>query len=157
MAAVQALPPEQRKLAWVPVWREVAPIDADNTAWLKRHIPRDGWFRRSRDGEPTVNGAFLIVQHSGDQAWMKQVLARMEPLARQGEVSGYNYALLYDRTALADGRLQRYGSQLGCEAGKFDFSPMEDRAGVDARRRAVGWDFTLAQTAARFPNLGQPC
>jgi hypothetical protein len=88
---------------------------------------------------------------------MRQVLARMEPLAKAGEVRGSDYALLYDRTALADGRPQRYGSQLGCDGGKLGFLRMEDPAGVDARRKAVGLTETLAEYAKRFPTFGQPC
>ena len=156
MSAVFALPEDERRAASARAWAMVKPLDDDNTAWLKRHLPADGWFRISRDGVQATQAAFLIVQHSGDQAWMKQVLARMEPLAKRGEVRGGDYALLYDRTALAEGRPQRYGSQVGCVAGRVDFSPIEDPAGVEARRKAVGLD-TLAEYRRHFPNLGQPC
>lgn len=88
---------------------------------------------------------------------MKQVLARMQPLAKAGEIRGGHYALLYERTALFEGRPQRYCSQLGCENGKLGFQRMEDPAGVDARREAIGLDETRAEYSRRFPTFGQPC
>lgn len=151
------LSPGERSAVQAQAGPAISAIDRDNVVWLKRNLPADGWFRISRDGVVATQNAFLIVQHSGDQAWMKQVLARMEPLARRGEVRGGDFALLYDRTALADGRSQRYGSQLGCEGGKFGFQRMEDPAGADARRKAVGLTETLAEYARHFPDFGQPC
>ena len=154
---VEPLPLDERRVAEWRAWRLITPLDADNTAWLKRHLPPDGWFRISRDGEGVTNAAFLIVQHSGDLALMKQVLARMEPLARRGEVRGEQFALLYDRTALGEGRLQRYGSQLICTEGRLDFHRLEDPKRVDERRKAIGMRETLAEYASHFAGFRQPC
>lgn len=138
-------------------WAELTALDLDNTAYLKRVLPKNGWFRKSRDGEQTAANAWLILQHSPDRAFMKQVVARMESLVRLGEVRGPDYALLYDRTEVSEGRPQRFGSQLGCIDGRVAFHPIVDPPGVDARRRAIGFSETLAQYAQRFPNIGQPC
>jgi len=69
-----------------------------------------------------------------DLAFQKQVLGLMEPLVKTGVVEPRSYAYLYDRVAVADGRPQRYGTQL---KGADPF-PIEDEANVDARRKQVG-------------------
>ena len=135
-----------RNAAMIGVWSQMMAIDAANTAWLKSVLPADGWFRKSRDGDLATNQAFLIVQHSPDQAFMRRVLATMEPLARAGEVRGADFVRLYDRTEQQAGRLQYYGSQFTCRAGRLIPDPVRDPDGVDARRKAMGLD-TVAERA----------
>jgi hypothetical protein len=136
--------------------REILDIDAANTAYLKTVIPSDGWFRNSRDGETTTSGAWLLVQHSPDRALMATVLTHMEPLARMGEVNGRDFALLFDRVAMFEGRPQRYGSQVICREGVRTFHTIEDESAVDALRASVGHPDTMAETAARL-RVGQSC
>lgn len=136
---------------------ELSAIDADNTAYLKRVLPSDGWFRNSRDGQRAARNAWLIVQHSPDRVFMKNVLRRMEPLARRREVNGEDYALLYDRMEMFEGRPQRFGSQLRCVDGRWDFHPIDNRSSVDARRKAMGFKETLDEYSKHFPTFGRPC
>lgn len=112
------LPEAERGAASAAIWSRLNAVDAANTAYVKSVIPADGWFRDSRDGKDTTRAAWLIVQHSPDQAFMREVLARMEPLARAGEVDGSDFALLYDRTEMYAGRPQYYGSQYNCDGGR---------------------------------------
>lgn len=135
---------------------DIIVIDTENTAYLKSVIPSDGWFRNSRDGEQTTSNAWLIVQHSPDHAFMREVLTAMAPLAKAGEVNGRDYALLYDRVEMFEGRPQRYGSQVVCTAGVRSFHALEDAAVVDQRRRDIGHPETFAETAVRL-RVGQPC
>ena len=62
--------------------------------------------------------------------------------------------MFYDRTAMLDGRPQRYASQLICKDRKRVLYPMEDPA--DARRKAMGFALSTAQNLARFDNY-PPC
>lgn len=111
MRSVDLAEPEKRRVL-AAAWAELTPVDEDNVRWLKSALPADGWFRVSRDGKAATRNAWLIVQHATfDRPFQKQVLAVMEPLVDQGEVSGGDYALLFDRVSLAEGRPQRYGSQ----------------------------------------------
>ncbi len=49
---------------------------------------------------------------------MRDVLSRMEPRVGTDELNGSQYARLRDRTALMDGRPQRYATQgTACEGG----------------------------------------
>jgi len=135
---------------------DIQQIDADNTDYLKANLPSDGWFRNSRDGEQTTTDAWLIVQHSPDQSFMQEVLSRMEPLAKQGEVSGRDYALLFDRVEMFNNRPQRFGSQVVCTNGARSFYRLEDAAAVDRLRLEVGHPETFAATATRL-RVGDPC
>jgi hypothetical protein len=87
-----------------------------------------------------ANAAWLLVQHADhDVAFQKDILELMEPLVAQGEAAANDYALLYDRVAINEKRLQRYGSQGRCNAAKqWEPWPIEDAAQVDKRRADVG-------------------
>lgn len=128
----------EQQAAISALWDELAPIDDDNTRYLKTVLPPDGWFRISRDGEETTRNAWLIVQHSSDREFQTEVLRRMEPLAKNGEVRGGDYALLYDRLQVFAGRPQRYGSQATCRDGQLALHPLEDPSKLDEWRRDVG-------------------
>ena len=52
----------------------------------------------------------------------------LEPLVVTGEVDGQSFGLMYDRLAVNEGRPQRYGSQMKCEAGRYVPEPLEDPA-----------------------------
>lgn len=135
---VEGLPADQMQLALSAIWTELSARDADNTAWLKTKLPADGWFRASRDGADVASNAWLIVQHSPDKDWQREVLARMTPLVATGEVNGPDYALLYDRVEVFLGHPQRYGSQGVCTNGEIVLAPLEDEARVDDLRATVG-------------------
>ena len=57
---------------------------------------------------------------------------------RRGAFARPDYALLYDRVRLAQGKPQRYGSQMHREGNTFQPGPLEDPGHVDSRRRAMG-------------------
>ncbi len=157
LGSVDDLPEDQRRRAEEVLGAMMMRIDAENTAWLKSRLPENGWFLISRDGPTVANGAFLLVQHSGDQALMQETLTRMTPLFGTPELRGQDYALLFDRVALVTGRPQRYGSQIGCEAGRIGFQNLDRSGDVEARRREVGFTETLEAYAKNFPNFGEPC
>jgi hypothetical protein len=146
----------EAEAAQAAIWRDIDALDAANTARLKALVPKDGWFRNSRDGVQTAANAWLIVQHSPDNAFMTRVLARMGPLAKRGEVNGRDYALLLDRVEMFKGKPQIYGSQGACDGTRWIIWPVEDPATVDARRTAIRFGETQAQTIKRLP-IGKPC
>lgn len=72
-----------------------------------------------------------------------------------GEIADADYALMYDRLAVGDGRPQRYGSQFACEGRRSVVADLENPETVDERRAAMGMS-TMAQNAARFVSFN-PC
>lgn len=121
----------------------VAAIDAKSTARMKEIIAKHGWPGKSLVGEDGANTAWLLVQHADRApAFQKQCLVLLEKAYKTGEASERNFAYLYDRVAVADGKPQRYGTQF--RDGKPQ--PIEDEANVDARRKAIGLG-TMAEYA----------
>lgn len=94
---------------------------------------------------------------------MKAVLCRPRPRLPSGSRHSRSKALsrrkrnanCYDRWLFGKGRPLRYGMGAGWIDGKKDFNPIEDRANVDVRRRAIGLG-TLAETAKGL-NIGNWC
>ena len=114
----------------------VEQVDARTTARMKAVLARHGWPGVRLVGEDAAHAAWLLVQHAdADLAFQKACLAAMEPLVARGDVASIDYAYLFDRVALHDGRNQRYGTQFA--DGREPF-PIEDEAHVDARRASVG-------------------
>ncbi|RAK50932.1 DUF6624 domain-containing protein [Phenylobacterium deserti] len=149
------LPRDERSRVNAGIWSELNAVDEDNLRWLKTVLPADGWFRNSREGKAATKQAWLIVQHASDRAFQKQVLAAMEPLVAQGEVNGADYALLYDRLEMYEGRPQRYGSQVGCENGVWAVYRLEDPGRVNELRRQVGLS-SLQENNERL-GVGRAC
>jgi hypothetical protein len=118
---------------------EMSGVDADNTAYLRRIVADVGWIDVARFGKAAASAAFLLVQHSGDLPLMLAALPEIAKDLRGGALDGQSYALLYDRTRLMSGVMQRYGSQISQnEAGELVVRRLEDPENVDARRKELG-------------------
>lgn len=144
-----ALSPADRSAAWNAIMTEVQAIDRANLAYVKSALPADGWFHRSRDGEIAADRAWLVVHHSLDWDFKRQVLERMTVLLPAGEVRPSAYALFFDRLALHDGRSQRYGTQTECRNGRVVMSKAEEPDRLDKRRASVGLE-PIAEYMDRF-------
>ena len=152
---LSVLPPEQRQPAMRALWAPIKAMDDQLMAELMTMVPEEGWFYRSQWGDQAAGAAFLIVQHSNVEAWRRFVPV-LEPLVATGEVDGPSYALMFDRLAMNEGRLQRYGSQMNCVDGRWALAPLEDPANVEALRQAMGFPETLTEYTARFDSY-PPC
>lgn len=151
------LPEAERAAANAAMWAPLTATDERLLAELLTMLPPEGWFLKSVYGERAAGAAFLIIQHSDLENWRRFVPV-LEPLVAAGEVDGQSYGLMYDRLAQNEGRLQRYGTQVTCKAGKWviDWDNIEDPANADARRREMGFHWTLAEyeeVFAKYP----PC
>jgi len=120
---------------------EVEAVDQKDTAALKEMIARYGWPGKTLIGDDGVHAAWLLAQHADrDRELQRDILARMKPMV-QRDVEPADYAFLYDRVAVADTGKQLYGTQFKNSKEPF---PIEDEAGVDARRKAMGMS-TMAE------------
>jgi hypothetical protein len=112
--------------------------DSARTRWLRAAVVRHGWPSRASAGASAQQAAWLILQHSPDTAWQAAMLPDLERLASGGEIPRDDVALLTDRILVHRGQPQRYGSQFDLVDGRLVPSPVEDLAGLDARRASVG-------------------
>lgn len=119
---------------------EMCRVDLANTEWLKADVAAHGWPKQSVEGKDPVNDAWTLIQHADhDVAFQRQVLALMEPLLATKDVTGQEYAYLYDRVAVNSGEPSRYGTQGECNAhGVWEAINVEDPANLDARRASLG-------------------
>lgn len=120
--------------------RAVLEVDADNLAWLKRVVARQGFPTRAQVGEQGVADAWLLAQHADrDRAFQFDVLGTLQRRGEDAGVRKQDLAMLTDRVLLAQGKPQRYGTQFMPDAsGALAMQPVEDGAGLDARRAAMG-------------------
>ena len=86
-----------------------------------------------------------MAQHADlDQDFQQHALSLMRDLP-ESEVNPRNVAYLEDRVRVGQGRPQFYGTQGKIECGIVKAFPIEDKAGVDRRRAALGMSTVALQ------------
>jgi hypothetical protein len=123
--------------------KRVIEVDEANTARLRAFVDEIGWPRRSVVGAEAAASAWLIAQHSGDDAFQSHALELLRPLLDEGEVSKSNFALLDDRVHCHRGEPQTYGTQYKKKVveGVVHFGPVTpivDPDHLDERRASMG-------------------
>jgi hypothetical protein len=131
MGDFSTMPPEQQK----KLTDEMTATDATLTAGLKQIVAEKGWPTISLAGLDGSRAAALILIHTEDHAWQKSLLPQLQKLVEQDKIAGDDIALVVDKTLVADGRPQRFGSQFDLKDGVMVMSPVEDRAHLDALRQ----------------------
>lgn len=138
-AADQELRTQWRDRHNDPQWVElVKETDCVNTARLKEIVERYGWPTISMVGEQGSEAAWLLVQHADhDLEFQLRCLALMKA---SGDVNPLNVAYLTDRTLVAQGKPQIYGTQFYRPngEGKHIPQPIKDSDKVDDRRAELG-------------------
>ncbi len=148
---VTSLTDEQVLLVNAAYRKMVADINLANIAILERMLPSEGWFSSKVYGQEAATGAYLVIQHSDNPALQKRFLPAMEKMVARKEALGSEYALVYDRIAVGEGRLQRYGSQMHCVDGRMVPQPMEDPTRIEERRAPMGFRWaTYPEYLANF-------
>ncbi|WP_156457730.1 DUF6624 domain-containing protein [Altererythrobacter sp. Root672] len=145
---------EDRRRVNAAIGDAIEPIDQANVEALLEIMPEEGWFTISEFGPEASEAAFHIVQHS-DLALRKRVLPRLEPLAKSGDIDGSDYASMFDRVAIGEGRPQRYGTQFRCRDGRQESYPIEDIGQAEELRRSLNFQQSLAESLAM--QVGRPC
>lgn len=120
--------------------KAILDTDAGNLAWLKGVVARQGFPTVAQVGVQGVADAWLLAQHADrDSAFQLKVLRTLQARGAEAGVRAQDLAMLTDRVLLAQGKPQRYGTQFVPDAlGALAMQPVEDAAGLDARRAAVG-------------------
>lgn len=127
--------------------RQFILIDMDNTAFLQRELAARGgrWWTVAEVGSDAAHMIWLLTQHADQTPEFQQyALEQMIPLLETGDVNRNNYAYLWDRVAVADGRPQRFGTQGRCMGpGDWVADEIEAPAEEVNQRRA---DFDISMT-----------
>jgi hypothetical protein len=108
--------------------------DAKRTDELKQIVAEKGWPTIALVGIDASNGAMLVLTHTPDHAWLEQLLPQLQQLADAGKIDASPFAMAVDKQLVAEGKLQRYGSQFMYIGGKISMYAVEDPAHLDDRR-----------------------
>lgn len=113
-----------------------------NTSDLKSILNVYDWIRVSQFNAKADNEAWMIVSNADhDLAFQKKVLTTLSKLWESKETSARNYAYLYDRVAVKEGKPQLHGTQGQCKAtGVWEPQPISDPDKVDERRTRMGME-----------------
>ena len=114
--------------------KQLPAVDARLTAELKQIVAQKGWPTIALVGIDASNAAMLILTHSPDHAWQRQLLPQLQELAEAAKIDGSSLALVVDKELVSEGKLQRYGSQFMFIGGKMSMYAVEDPAHLDNRR-----------------------
>ena len=116
----------------------IAAVSEETARTVVSLVPEEGWFSNAIYGQEAATGAFLVVQHA-DIDLQKRFLPALKAMADRGEALKWQYAMLYDRIAVAEGRPQRYGTQMHCVDGRMVPAPTEDPEHLEERRAPMGF------------------
>lgn len=117
---------------------KVAQVDAKNYPALLRIYQKFGLPHISVVGEDAASEFWLLVQHQDTHLdFQKRVLRDMKRAADEGEASKVNYAYLYDRVMVNEGKPQHWGTQITCKNGKTVLDPVDNPAGLAQRREEL--------------------
>lgn len=113
--------------------------DSMYMARLDSYVQKYGWPGRSIVGDEASLGAFLIVQHASVD-FQERYLPMLQEEVEKNEFGPPWLAMLKDRVRMRRQQPQIYGTQLWNDPSTGDLAlyPIEDSAGVDARRQEVG-------------------
>lgn len=112
--------------------------DEKHTKWLKATIEKHGWPGIALVGKDGAEAAFLLAQHARDAEFQKQCLTLLAAAVKAKDASATHLAYLTDRTKVAAGEKQVYGTELAEKDDTVVPAPIEDEGKVDERRKGVG-------------------
>jgi hypothetical protein len=97
-------------------------------------VAAHGWPVISLVGMKASNAAMLVLIHSADHAWQRELLPQLEQLAAANKIEGSGLAPVVDKELVAAGKPQHFGTQFKSVGDKMQMYAVEDPGGLDARR-----------------------
>ena len=93
---------------------------------------------RSTVGPEAARQFVIMVQHQPPEL-RRAVLPKLRENVDRGEADPGEFAMMFDRAQVDDGKMQRYGANFACQPdGTLEPSPIDDAEHVDARRAELG-------------------
>ncbi len=121
------------------LWKDINFKDSINLIKIIKILDTYGWQGFDIIGEDGVGTQFLVIQHA-DLKTQEKYLPMMQEACKNGKLLSSSLALLEDRIAHRNGKLQIYGSQIGFDKiKKVNYLlPVEDPDHLDERRAKMG-------------------
>lgn len=124
--------------------------DRANTARMREIVETYGWPTYSLVGRGPSNNAWLIVQHADrNPLFQAKCLPLLKEAVDNGQANPSNYAYLYDRVQVSQGKKQRYATQSWTNNGLAEgtFYPIDDESEVQKRREAMNINRSVVEYA----------
>ncbi len=112
----------------------LAEIDAALTTQLRGIVASKGWPTIALVGINASDAALLLLNHSADHAWQRELVPQLEAMADDGRIDGSNLAGVVDKELVSEGKPQRYGTQFRLVDGEMRMYSVENPGGLDALR-----------------------
>ncbi|MFD2935354.1 DUF6624 domain-containing protein [Spirosoma flavum] len=119
------------------LWKAIHVADQVNLEKIKVIFRQYGWIGEDKVGVQASMTQFLVIQHS-DVATQHQFLPIMRQAAKAKKADAGLLAMLEDRVALGERKMQIYGSQISLDPNGAYVMPLVDPDNVDKRRAEVG-------------------
>ena len=130
---------------------KMAAVHDANAAHLRTIIAKHGWPTETLVGADGAKAAHRIAQHSINHPdFMRECRELLDEASAKNEVPRWQFAYIDDRIRVFEGLPQRYGTQWRGGRNGLEPYPIEDPAGVDKRRLALGLP-SLAELRASIP------
>lgn len=117
------------------IWKVIGHKDSINLVQVEKILSKKGWLGPKVIGYQGVGTIFLVIQHA-DLKTQEKYLPMMREANKKGEFESSSLALLEDRIANRNGKLQIYGSQVSFDKSTqlYYLLPVEDPDNLDKRR-----------------------
>lgn len=113
---------------------EVKARDQAGAAWVRKFLSDTASQQNTGLSRRELFDIFLLIQHSGDVALMREALPWIANRMLEGRLAGSNYALVVDRIAVFEKAPQIYGSQGEDRDGVVVPQPIAEPDSVEQRR-----------------------
>jgi hypothetical protein len=113
-------------------------VDERTGVEIRQIFKRFGVPTRAMVGPERARRFVVLVQHQPPDL-RREVLPKLKANVDRGEADPADYALMFDRARVDEGKPQRYGANFACAPdGTLAPSPIENPAQLDARRAEIG-------------------
>ena len=121
-----------------------------NAEALEKIIADIGYPTTQKVGERASKAAWIVIQHSiAKPDFMRSCCGLLQQAVDAGTANPKDFAYLFDRIAVFEGKPQRYGTQFDWDSeGKLSPNTFDSLNAVDKRRRNLGLNTLEEQTSA---------
>jgi hypothetical protein len=124
--------------------------DSTNLIQVESILKKFGWLGHDKIGSQANTTLFMVIQHS-NLSVQEKYLPLIKEAVKNGNANAKNLALLEDRVAVFQGKMQNYGSQIFWSkvTNAYFILPLADPDNVDKRRAEVGLQ-TLSEYVSKW-------
>jgi hypothetical protein len=116
------------------LFKNLETVDWKLTAELKEIVQKNGWPTIRLVGADASQAASLILVHSPDRDFQREMLPKLSRMVEQDEIFGSDVAYVIDKLLVSDGKPQLLGTQFSFEGDFMIMKPVEDPENLDQRR-----------------------